>query len=63
MHIYPLTPPQCGKFAHKKELQRCTGCLYVYYCSKKCQKDAWPNHRAICKLKNEHRTKDGESIN
>ncbi|KAJ6579135.1 hypothetical protein DFH09DRAFT_1147722 [Mycena vulgaris] len=50
----PCESTACNKFGTKKELLRCTGCLYVYYCSKKCQKDAWPNHRIICKLKNEH---------
>ncbi|KAJ7476762.1 hypothetical protein FB451DRAFT_1243899 [Mycena latifolia] len=51
----------CTKFGTRKELLRCTGCLYVYYCSKKCQKDAWPNHRAICKLKNKQRSNDEEA--
>ncbi|KAJ7117219.1 hypothetical protein C8R43DRAFT_1137738 [Mycena crocata] len=50
----------CGKFGSRKELQRCTGCLHVYYCSKKCQKDAWPNHRAICKVKTALRESDSK---
>ncbi|KAJ7088846.1 hypothetical protein B0H15DRAFT_885651 [Mycena belliarum] len=50
----------CTKTGTRRELLRCTGCMYVYYCSKKCQKDAWPNHRAICKLKNKQRTSGEE---
>ncbi|KAJ7674284.1 hypothetical protein B0H17DRAFT_1208086 [Mycena rosella] len=46
----------CTKFGPKKELLRCTGCLHVYYCSRQCQKDAWPNHRAICKIKTKQRS-------
>ncbi|KAK7031971.1 MYND-type domain-containing protein, partial [Favolaschia claudopus] len=45
----------CGKMAPKKELQRCGGCLNVFYCSKQCQKEAWPNHRALCRLRTEDR--------
>ncbi|KAJ7244681.1 hypothetical protein C8J57DRAFT_1363641 [Mycena rebaudengoi] len=41
----------CPKIARKAELLRCTGCLYVYYCSKTCQKEAWGVHRPMCKLK------------
>ncbi|KAK7031974.1 hypothetical protein R3P38DRAFT_3265884 [Favolaschia claudopus] len=46
---------KCGKMAPKKELQRCGGCLNVFYCSKQCQKEAWPNHRALCRLRTEDR--------
>ncbi|KAJ7483625.1 hypothetical protein FB451DRAFT_1350598 [Mycena latifolia] len=42
---------QCTKCGHKSELLRCGGCLHVYYCSKTCQKAAWPAHRDMCKLK------------
>jgi hypothetical protein len=33
----------------KKRLQVCGRCLLVYYCSTKCQKEAWPNHKPTCK--------------
>jgi tetratricopeptide (TPR) repeat protein len=36
----------CGK---KKNLNYCSGCLQRQYCSPKCQKDAWPEHKALCK--------------
>ncbi|KAJ6606921.1 hypothetical protein B0H10DRAFT_2073861 [Mycena sp. CBHHK59/15] len=58
----PCESTACSKYGSKKELMRCTGCLYVYYCSKKCQKDAWPNHRAICKLKNDHNKHDQSNL-
>ncbi|KAF9035614.1 hypothetical protein BJ165DRAFT_1409465 [Panaeolus papilionaceus] len=34
----------CGK----KSQNRCVGCLSVVYCSKACQKEDWPSHRAQC---------------
>jgi len=32
-----------------KSNKKCTGCYHVLYCSTKCQRDDWPNHRPICK--------------
>ncbi|KAF7327112.1 MYND-type domain-containing protein [Mycena kentingensis (nom. inval.)] len=49
---------QCGKAARKKELQRCSGCLYVYYCSKECQRAAWKQHKPMCRLKRDATTPD-----
>ncbi|KAI1783173.1 hypothetical protein LXA43DRAFT_956582 [Ganoderma leucocontextum] len=31
------------------KLKKCTGCSAVLYCSKKCQIDAWPTHRSMCR--------------
>ena len=28
---------------------RCSGCKVTYYCSKDCQKNAWPAHKESCK--------------
>ena len=28
----------------------CGGCKMVYYCSRSCQKRAWPQHKAYCKI-------------
>ncbi|KAJ7065535.1 hypothetical protein C8F01DRAFT_1020863 [Mycena amicta] len=41
----------CVKGGRKKEFLRCSGCLYVYYCSKECQKAQWKNHKPMCRLK------------
>lgn len=27
---------------------KCSGCQYVYYCNRECQKQAWPIHKAEC---------------
>ncbi|KAF7309335.1 MYND-type domain-containing protein [Mycena indigotica] len=51
--------PACGKTGRRKELLRCSGCLYVYYCSKACQKAAWKNHKPMCRLKKDaHATRN-----
>lgn len=28
----------------------CRGCFEAKYCSKKCQKEAWPKHKLRCKI-------------
>ncbi|KAJ7862879.1 hypothetical protein B0H14DRAFT_3863023 [Mycena olivaceomarginata] len=52
----------CTKRGKKTELLRCAGCLYVYYCSKTCQKEAWPIHRKMCKLKQSSPTTGGSMM-
>lgn len=27
---------------------KCSGCNYVYYCNRECQKEAWLTHKAEC---------------
>ncbi|KAJ7113891.1 hypothetical protein C8R44DRAFT_740775 [Mycena epipterygia] len=49
----------CTNKGTKSELLRCSGCLYVYYCSKVCQMEAWPIHREMCKLKKHANDKGG----
>ena len=31
-----------------KSFPRCKGCLKIYYCSEKCQKEDWKRHRLEC---------------
>ncbi|KAM3859337.1 putative protein MSS51 homolog, mitochondrial [Diretmus argenteus] len=44
----------CNKLpAHLPEgqtLKRCVKCLYVYYCTKECQRADWPQHKKVCKM-------------
>lgn len=32
------------------QLLKCSGCQYVYYCGKVCQKEAWSLHKKECPL-------------
>jgi len=33
----------------EKEFQKCSRCGLVFYCSKACQRNDWPNHKQLCK--------------
>ena len=45
----------CGKYEQrtsreeKKKHRKCSSCLVVYYCSKRCQKEHWSMHKRTCK--------------
>jgi hypothetical protein len=49
LHMHRLGAPCktcCGFCGLKRnDLQRCSVCQKVYYCSKECQQDAWSQHR------------------
>lgn len=40
----------CASCRNAGELLRCAGCLSVYYCSGKCQKSDWKDHKFTCKF-------------
>ena len=39
---------KCGKSGDEVKLQRCSRCMGVFYCSQKCQKADWKEHKADC---------------
>ena len=38
----------CNKCGQKKELKKCSKCNFVRYCSRDCQRYAWPAHKLEC---------------
>ena len=38
----------CTKIETQVPHQRCSQCQAVWYCSRKCQKERWPDHMKIC---------------
>ena len=43
------SPNVCGNCMKQgEEFQRCIGCKFVRYCSKKCQVTDWPSHKQLC---------------
>jgi len=36
------------RIVDRKSMLRCTGCGYVNYCSRECQKAHWPEHKKTC---------------
>ena len=49
-----MTPQcqQCKRLGTEQNvmLRRCAGCYITQYCSKACQKVAWPQHKGVCKI-------------
>jgi len=46
----------CGKTEENESLLRCPDCKNIFYCSKVCQKAAWPEHKLTCEaLKQEYK--------
>ncbi|PIL30605.1 hypothetical protein GSI_07306 [Ganoderma sinense ZZ0214-1] len=45
---FPRSNTHCHKCFKANSKLRCTGCHVVVYCSKECQKGAWPEHKSMC---------------
>lgn len=50
----PLSLPGClqrsrGPGSPNVKLSVCTGCKVIVYCSKECQRAAWPEHKETCR--------------
>lgn len=39
---------RCDNCLKSGKLLKCSGCLYVYYCDRNCQKESWSIHKAEC---------------
>ncbi|XP_036143557.1 histone-lysine N-methyltransferase SMYD3 [Monomorium pharaonis] len=39
---------RCDNCLKSEKLLKCSGCQYVYYCDRNCQKKLWPIHKAEC---------------
>ena len=54
-HEVVVNPPKSYRWNHcckiggeHGQLQRCTQCPSVWYCSVRCQKSHWPQHKVLC---------------
>jgi hypothetical protein len=51
---------QCAKCGSSSiEMPRCSGCFAVFYCSKKCQREHWPDHKDACRARQAERASGG----
>ncbi|KAL0850513.1 hypothetical protein ABMA28_012302 [Loxostege sticticalis] len=39
---------RCDNCLEKGKVLKCSGCQFVHYCGRSCQKDAWPDHKWEC---------------
>ncbi|KAI0350224.1 hypothetical protein OH77DRAFT_1413503 [Trametes cingulata] len=54
-YLYSSSPPfnhelrchHCRNVKSEQALKRCAACRVVMYCSKECQKKAWPEHKYV----------------
>ena len=38
----------CGKVEKGRKFKQCSSCKCVRYCSQKCQKEQWKDHKTLC---------------
>ncbi|CAI9736891.1 Hypothetical predicted protein [Octopus vulgaris] len=50
----------CGNFY--EQLKRCSQCKIAKYCSKSCQKSAWPLHKKLCTSSNNANTESSRIV-
>ncbi|PNF32480.1 Histone-lysine N-methyltransferase SMYD3 [Cryptotermes secundus] len=43
-----LRGDRCDNCFRRKRLLKCSGCQYVYYCNRDCQKESWADHKQEC---------------
>ncbi|GLG97705.1 Histone-lysine N-methyltransferase SMYD3 [Gryllus bimaculatus] len=43
-----LRSDRCNHCFNRAKVLRCSGCQYLYYCSRECQKQAWNEHKYEC---------------
>ncbi|KZT72237.1 hypothetical protein DAEQUDRAFT_64216 [Daedalea quercina L-15889] len=48
VNYYTQRCSYCMKKVGKANLKRCSRCRFVQYCSRECQRAAWPTHRTGC---------------
>ena len=56
----------CGKQESGRRLLQCSRCLGVWYCDASCQRQHWPEHKALCKRyakTNDSITQSGANVN
>ena len=41
---------KCSVCKRTENTKRCSGCYFVWYCGRRCQKEHWPRHQEECKV-------------
>ncbi len=52
IYVFPVSRTTCDHCLYQTDkpgqLKKCTGCHYLYYCGRQCQRPSWPAHRDEC---------------
>uniref|UniRef100_A0A8B9LJ18 ubiquitinyl hydrolase 1 n=1 Tax=Astyanax mexicanus TaxID=7994 RepID=A0A8B9LJ18_ASTMX len=59
LQVPSIPIPKCAAcqkppLADDEKLKRCTRCYRVGYCNQACQRNHWPNHKALCRPNSEN---------